>query len=103
MKTDNDDEIFGKLKAQKPEAFWNRQRARIMQALPERRRALVAVPAWSLAPALAALVLGAAWLLNHPNRVKLQPTPAVSEQMLENLDMLSELELLQRIPERELI
>jgi len=101
-KKDNDLNLFGQLRVEKPEAFWSAQRARILAKLPERRNALRGLPAWTLAPAFAAaFLLVMAWFAQK------QPTtpsmPEAEVQMLENLDMLSEMDILQKIPEQELI
>lgn len=105
MKPDNeqnDKQFFSALGAEKPEAFWRAQRASIMDALPSRTTAQFRLTGWKLAPAFATLALGAAWLFYHEKPQPPAP-PQADARMLENLGLLDEMDLLERIPEQELI
>ena len=105
MKPDNeqnDNQFFSALRAKKPETFWRTQRASIMNALPSRAAAQVRLTGWKLAPAFATLALGAAWLFYHEKPQPPAP-PQTDARMLENLGLLDEMDLLERIPEKELI
>ncbi|NLO91588.1 MAG: hypothetical protein GX410_06325 [Elusimicrobia bacterium] len=97
----NDRELFSRLGVRKPDEFWEKQRADVMKALPERRTARQPLARWQLAPVLAALLIAAAWLFRHEKPL---PAPQQNEtQMLEHLDMLDNMDLLERIPDKELI
>lgn len=98
----NDREVFAALRADRPEEFWQNQRAAIMRALPRRVAPSKRADGWKLAPALAALFIAAAWLFRHEKPLPPAP-PQADAQMLENLDLLNDMDLLERIPEKELI
>lgn len=99
----NDEEkekkLVSLLAPRRPEAFWARQKAEILSALPG---AGGPFRAWLLAPAAAAaavLVL----LLARPQGPAPQPAaPAVSTAFLENLDLLDDMDVLEAVPEKDL-
>lgn len=97
MNEDKEKKLVSLMAVRRSEAFWERQKdvIRNRASAPSRPRA------WLLVPAAAAAAL--AFMLVRPADRLPPPETAVSTAFLENLDMLDDLDVLEAIPEEELI
>lgn len=95
----NEENLWRILAVSKPEAFWRRQKSRVLERISPRRAPRTL---WALAPALAALALVV--VLERRGRGPAQaetPPPAREWAMLERLDLLEDMDVIETLDARK--
>ena len=97
---EKEEKLIELLAPRRSDAFWAGQKARIMAATAE-KAALARV--WLLAPAAVAAALLVVLLARDPRQLPVGEPPTVSTAFLEHLDLLDDMDVLEAVPEEELL
>jgi len=97
---EKEEKLIALLAPRRSEAFWAMQKARIMAAAAEKPGL---ARAWLLAPAAVAAALLVVVLARGPRQLPVAEPATVSTAFLEHLDLLDDMDVLEAVPEEELL